>query len=257
MDKSQNIIIENFHGVLGNVESIGILSTGNNSQNTHNLENKEQSSILINKKDVINILIELNEINGISYSKNEISNKIQKALEYFLEGKTFFIELSTNRYKKELDDFKETSEERNYLLRLNNSNIKKIKKAEFILNNVLNVLNELFLPKEIELILIGIIEYYKKQQYSNMNKVSFGRVGLDFYCYNQILDEDMKELNEKVQKEIGYPYSFIDFNSGYDIHHLPYNAKYTKAIPTILFEMHEQNIDLSKLEKYLYLRIGN
>ena len=105
--------------------------------------------------------------------------------------------------------------------------------------------------------LTEMIEYYKKEICSRLNKVSFGYSDTDFYCYTQLNDIDIEELNDKVNKEMNIPYSFVDFQTGFDIHDLPYNAKHKKAIPAILFEMNRRKIDFHELRNYLYLRIGN
>ena len=76
-DKAQkNIHIENFNGVMGNVDSLGNLSTGDYNQNTSTINNMLDTKIdeLIKKIEVLNISDKDTVISEIEENRN---NKIQ------------------------------------------------------------------------------------------------------------------------------------------------------------------------------------
>lgn len=261
--------IENFHGILGNVEKIDNFSTGNDTNNISNKNNNTENELFKSntfsfKQQVINIYknltikkiyIELNEDNAIS-DQNDFDEKIQKAIHYKLKNKSFCIYLKPIRHLSSYKNEK-ALEVKNIFYEYLLSNNERIKKCEMILNESMDRIVQLYGNSERKLIFRGIIEYYKRETYSNLNKVSFGYIDKDFYCSVQINDQDMEELDKKINDEMNRPYSFVGFYTGFDIHDLPYNAKYTKAIPTILFEMNRKNIDLNDLKQYLNVKIGN
>ncbi|MGA9046815.1 hypothetical protein [Sulfuricurvum sp.] len=269
-DKNSTYItynIETINGVVGDIGSIDNLSTGDNTTNIskkNTLEKSPEVKGTIWKKKVVNlyknltikkIYIELNEDNAIS-DQNDFDEKIQKAIRYKLENKSFCIYLKPIRHLSSYKNEK-ALEAKNIFYEYLLSNNEHIKKCEMILNESMNAILHLYENSERKLIFRGIIEYYKRETYSNLNKVSFGYIDKDFYCSTQLNDQDMEELDKKINNEMNRPYSFVDFYTGFDIHDLPYNAKYIKAIPTILFEMKQRNIDLSDLEQYLNVKIGN
>lgn len=269
MSDNKRIYIEHFHGILGDVEQIDNFSTGNNTKNISNKQENTQEEYsepkaLNWKIKVVNlyrnliikkIYIGLNEDNAISDQK-DFDKKIQKAIHYKLENKSFCIYLQATRHLSSYKNEK-ALETKNIFHEYLLSNNERIKKCEMILNESMNTIVQLYGNSERKLIFRGIIEYYKRETYSNLNKVSLGYIDKDFYCSAQINDQDMEELDKKINNEMNRPYSFVDFYTGFDIHDLPYNAKYTKAIPTILFEMNRKNIDLNDLKQYLNVKIGN
>lgn len=260
MSENKYIYIENFNGILGNVEKIDNFSTGNDTnnisnKNTENELSESKSSSLKRQVTIKKIYIELNEDNAI-LDQNDFDEKIQKAIHYKLKNKSFCISLKPIRHLSSYKNEK-ALEAKNIFHEYLLSNNERIKKCEMILNESMNTIVQLYGNTERKLIFRGIIEYYKRETYSNLNKVSFGYIDKDFYCSTQINDQDMEELDKKINNEMNRPYFTVDFYTGFDIHDLPYNAKYIKAIPTILFEMKQRNIDLSGLEQYLNVKIGN
>ncbi|WP_373034156.1 hypothetical protein [Sulfurovum sp.] len=246
---------------MGNVEKIDNFSTGNN---THNISCKNTKAELVPSEQEVNpanetsierIQIVLGEENEIS-DQEDFQNKVQKVIQCKLNGTLFQIDIKSTRHFQSYKEAKNLEVE-NHFHREFLSNNKRISKCEKVLNNAFVTIMDLFGNDESVLIFQGLIEYYKREKYSALNKVSFGFVDKEFYCFTRFNDENMAELEIIVNKEMNIPYSFVDFHTGFDIHDLPYPTKYTKAIPAILIEMDRVRIALGDLKSYINSKIGN
>lgn len=257
--------IDTLNGIAGNVNTIDNLSIGKNSTNVSNkdikatFQNKNVFfkqikfflyNFLIKKK----IFIHLNEKNEIENIK-EFEKLFNKAIKFQLEKKDYKFYLKPSRYLKEYKSANSLSS-KNEFYKLLTRNNKIFEEIEKIINDSISELLKLYQIYEIKLIIQGLIEFYRIKNESE-NKISFGFPEKDFYCYTTLDNEEIEELNTLVQREMNMPYCFVDFHTGYDTFHLSPKIRFLKAIPTILLEMYDNNIDFKEIEKYQYQKIGN
>lgn len=244
--------INTLNGVAGNINSIENLSVGENSTNISNKDTKATSENK-NISKIKKICIHLNEKNGIENIK-KFEELFDKAIKFQLEKKDYKFYLKPSKYLKEYKSAVPLSL-KNEFHRLLIRNNKIFEEIEKVINNSMGELLNLYQIYEIKLIIQGLIEFYKTEE--ERHKISFGLIGKEFYCYTTLNNEQMQELEELVQNEMNIPYYLVDFHTGYDTFHLSCKTRFLKAIPAILLEMYDNNIDFKEISKYQYQRIGN
>lgn len=268
-DMKQYVYIQNFQGILGNIKKIGNLSIGDHNSNSVYERGVVSSQGLMNQKSsnssnynflnyiqkllIPKMSITLNENNAILKPK-KTAEMIQKIIKYSQDGKNFLVTINPIKYKRAYIKTKDRKD-KNLIYSMMVSNQKSVNKIENILNQSVPFLLEQYGIYEISLILEGVIEYYKEKEYvsNSYHKISLGSETDTFYCVILIDEKAMQDLEDKFNR----PYYIVDFSSGYDIHDLSYEVRYKQAIPAILIEMADKDIDFNNISKYLHLKIGN
>ncbi|MDO9208819.1 MAG: hypothetical protein Q7T91_11265 [Sulfuricurvum sp.] len=202
-------------------------------------------------------IIELNENNTI-IDRKELSEKIDSIIESLLDDNAIEIILTSLKFQKEYiaSEFKEIKNQYKSYIKNNELKLKNI--AE-ILNEFIPyaIRNRLFTISQIKLIFIGItdrIDFYS-HSLSEYTKIDIYDHRLKFGTYIHLDKNELKSLSDRFESEMGI--SFCNFiNSGYDIHDLPTDLKYTKAIPAILEEFFYKKYPIEDIKKYLSPEIG-
>lgn len=241
---------ENTLAISGDHNTI-IIQSG--SELIHDTNSILSSSNILSEK----FLIELNENNSI-IDRKELSEKIDSIIESLLDDNVIEIILTSLKYQKEYNAFESKEVKNQYKSYIKNNNL-KLKNIAEILNVFIPyaISNRLFTIMQIKLIFIGVIDRidFYSHSLSDYTKIDIYDDRLKFGTYIHLDRNEIKPLSDRFESEMGISFSnFI--NSGYDIHDLPADLKYTKAIPAILEEFFYKKYLIEDIKKYLNPKIG-
>lgn len=241
---------ENSLAILGNDNTI-IIHNGSEVIKDSNLISSP--SIVISEK----FLIELDENNSIP-NRKELSEQIDSIIEAILDDKVIEVILTSSKFQKEYNAFESKEVKNQYKSYIKNNDL-KLKNIAEILSIFIPyaISNRLFTIMQIKLIFIGVIDRidFYNHLLSDYTKIDIYDYRLKFGTYIHLDQNELKPLSDRFESAMGISFSnFI--NSGYDIHDLPADLKYTKAIPAILEEFFYRKYSIEDIKKYLSPEIG-
>lgn len=267
MKKKQSIYIHNFQGIIGDVDTIGNMVTGNNSHGIF-LQQQTTQSEVTNKKILDQDLtlttclpekftIQLNEKNDIPDS-NKLLEQIDLIIDRLLDDKAIDIILTSLKYQKEYAE-NSSMEVKNFFKREIKSNNEKLTKVSKILNTFLPyaIQNRLFEIGSFRIIFLGLIDRigFYTRSLTAYTRIDLYNRELKFGTYIHLSENELNPLKDNFEKHTGLSFNnFID--SGYDIYDLPTNIRFSKAIPAILEEFFYRDYSINDIRKYLSLKIG-
>lgn len=200
--------------------------------------------------------INLNEKNRI-IDINDYKNTIDLMLKYQLNNNSYKLIVNSNKWKNELEQSKRNKniEIYNQFKSFSISNDKWIEEFSNILNDFIRVqVTKNLIPlHHIKEVAVGLVEAsLHSTDTQNYTKVGFDSKDNKFGCHIFLDNNEVQQLNEQLGISIFDVYSYY----GYDMWNLPINIIYSKALPSIMYELYLREKNLNNLDKYMNLNIG-